>query len=113
MFSPLTPENIEVILPHLIQAIGQPPSCVIMDRAGANLGTYLKGWADKMKLPVELEKLSPFVNDLEASLVGHLRAVEKADAVIAFWKNDNTLVAQAVRSACSRKGTPLIVFYAW
>lgn len=113
MFSPLSPEDVDVLLPNLLRAIGMPPSCLIVDRSGANLGLSIKAWADKMELPVETVKMSPFINDLEQSLVGHIRAVEKADAIIAFWKNDNTLVAQAVRSKCAREGKPLIVYYAW
>lgn len=113
MFSPLKPEDLDAILPFLLQSLGQPPSSLILDKAGSNLGLNLKAWAAKMELPVELVKMSPFINDLEESLVGHIRAVEQANAVIAFWKNDNTVVAHAVTTACSRKGIPLVCFFSW
>jgi len=113
MFSPISPEDLDAILPCLLLALGQPPSSLILDRAGSNLGLSLKAWGEKMELPMELVKLSPFVNDLEESLVGHIRAVDDADAIIAFWKNDNTVVAHAVRTAAARKGIPLICFYSW
>ena len=113
MFTALTQQDIDVVLPNLLKAIGLPPSCLILDQAGSNLGLYLKAWADKMDMPVELVKMSPFVSDLEQTLVGHLRGVNKADAVIAFWKTEDSVIASAVRSACARKGIPLIVFYAW
>jgi len=88
MFTPLKQEDIDAVLPCLLKAIGIPPSCFILDRAGSNLGVHLKCWADKHDLPVELVTMSPFINHLEDSIVGHLRGVEKADAVIAFWKSD-------------------------
>jgi len=113
MFGPLTQQDIDAMLPHLLKTIGLPPSCLILDQAGSNLGVYLKAWADKMDMPVELVKMSPFISDLEQCLIGHLRGVEMADAVIAFWKTDNSLVSQAVRSACARKGIPLVCYYAW
>jgi len=113
MFTVLSREDIEVLLPNLLRAFGLPPSRLILDRAGANLGLFLKAWADKMELPVDLVEISPFGGDLETSLVRHLRAVEKADAVIAFWKSDVDVVQQAVRSACASRGIPLCVFYAW
>lgn len=113
MFSPLTLQDLDAILPCLLLALGQPPSSLILDKAGSNLGLSLKAWAAKMELPAELVKISPFINDLEESLVGHIRAVDDADAVIAFWKNDNTVVAHAVTTACARKGIPLICFYSW
>jgi hypothetical protein len=113
MFTPLKQEDIDAVLPCLLKAIGVPPSCLILDRAGSNLGVHLKCWADRMELPVELVAMSPFVNDIEASLVGHLRGVEKADAVIAFWKTESSLISVAVLAACARKGIPLIAFYAW
>lgn len=113
MFTVLTREDIDVLLPNLLRAFGLPPSCLILDRAGANLGLFLKAWADRMELPVDLVEISPFGGDLETSLVRHLRAVEQADAVIAFWKSDVDVVQQAVRSACARKGIPLVCFYAW
>lgn len=113
MFSVLTAEDIEVLMPNLLRAIGLPPSCLILDRAGANLGLFFKAWADKMELPVELMDISPFGGDLEKNLIQHIRAVEKADACIAFWKSDVDIVQQAVRTTCARKGIPLVVFYAW
>ena len=113
MFTSLTQDDVDYVLPHLLKAIGLPPSSLILDQAGSNLGVYLKAWADKMDLPVELVKMSPFVNDLEQSIVGHLRGVEKADAVVAFWKSENSVIAAAVRSACARKGIPLVCYYAW
>ncbi len=113
MFTVLSREDIDVLLPNLLRSLGIPPSCLILDRAGANLGLFLKAWADKMELPVELVEISPYGGDLETSLVRHIRAVEKADACIAFWKSDVDVVQQAVRSACARKGIPLVVFYAW
>ena len=113
MFSPLTPQDLDGILPCLLLALGQPPSSLILDKAGSNLGLSLKAWAAKMELPADLVKISPFINDLEESLVGHIRAVDQADAVVAFWKNDNTVVAHAVTTACARKGIPLICFYSW
>jgi hypothetical protein len=113
MFTPLHQEDIDAVLPNLLKAFGVPPSVLILDRAGSNLGVYLKCWADKHDMPVELVKMSPFVNDLEQSLIGHLRGVEQADAVIAFWKSEQSVIATTVRSACARKGIPLICFYAW
>jgi hypothetical protein len=113
MFTCLSAEDIDVLLPNLLRAIGLPPSCLLLDRAGANLGLFLKGWADKMELPVELIEISPYGGDLETSLVRHIRAVEMADAVIAFWKSDVDVVQQAVRTSCMRGGIPLVVFYAW
>jgi len=113
MFSPITPKDLDGILPFLLLAFGQPPSSLILDQAGSNLGLGLKAWAVKMELPVEFVKMSPFINDLEESLVGHIRAVDQADAIIAFWKNDNTVVAHAVTTAAARRGVPLICFYAW
>jgi hypothetical protein len=113
MFTPLKQGDIDAVLPNLLKAIGVPPSCLILDRAGSNLGVHLKCWADRMELPVELVAMSPFVTDIEASLVGHLRGVEKADAVVAFWKTESSLISVAVLAACARKGIPLIAFYAW
>jgi hypothetical protein len=113
MFTTLTREDIDVLLPNLLRTLGLPPSCLILDRAGANLGLFLKAWADRMELPVDLVEISPFGGDLETSLVRHLRAVDRADAVVAFWKSDVDVVQQAVRSACARKGIPLVCFYAW
>lgn len=113
LFTPISQNDIDVVLPNLLRAIGRPPSSLILDRAGSNLGVYLKNWAEKVELPYELVKMSPFINSLEDSLVGHLRGVEMADAVIAFWKEDTSPVSIAVRSACARKGIPLICFYYW
>lgn len=113
LFTPISQRDIDIVLPNLMRAIGQPPSSLILDRAGSNLGIYLKNWADQMELPYELVKMSPFINNLEDSLVGHLRGVEKADAVIAFWKEESSPVCAAVRSACARKGIPLVCFYFW
>lgn len=113
IYSPLSQEDIDSVLPNLLKAIGLPPSCLILDQAGSNLGVYLRAWADKMDMPVELVPMSSFINDLEKAIVGHLRGVEKADAVIAFWKTDNSVVAHVVTVACSRRGIPLVVFYAW
>ena len=113
MFTVLTAEDIAVLLPNLLRSFGIPPSCLILDRAGANLGLYLKAWADRMELPVELVEISPYGGDLETTLVRHIRSVDKADAVIAFWKSDVDIIQQAVRSSCARKGIPLVCFYAW
>lgn len=113
MFTSLKQDDIDAVLPCLLKALGVPPSCLILDRAGSNLGVHLKAWADRMELPVELVKMSPFVNDIEDSVVGHLRGVEKADAVIAFWKTDTSIIAVAVLAAAARKGIPVIAFYAW
>lgn len=113
LFTPICQKDIDIVLPNLLRAIGQPPSSLILDRAGSNIGVYLKAWADKMELPTELVKMSPFINNLEDSIVGHLRGVDMADACIAFWKEDSSVVAHAVKSACARKGIPLICFYCW
>jgi hypothetical protein len=113
MFSTLSAEDISVLMPNLLRSIGLPPSSLILDRAGANLGLFFKAWADRMELPVELMEISPFGGDLEMNLVQHIRAVEKADACIAFWKSDVDITQQAVRTTCARRGIPLVVFYAW
>lgn len=113
MFTPLSQDDVNAILPQLLKALGVPPSGLILDKAGSTLGVHLKAWADKMEVPVELVKMSPFINDLEQSLVGHLQGVEMADAVVAFWKEDTTPVAHAVKYACQRAGKPLICFYSW
>jgi hypothetical protein len=113
MFTALTQEDVDVVLPNLLKSIGLPPSCLILDQAESNLGVYLQVWADKMDMPVEKVKMSPFISDLEQTLVGHLRGVEKADAVIAFWRTDASVIAAAVRSACARKGIPLVCYYVW
>jgi len=113
MFTALKQEDVDVVLPNLLKSIGLPPSCLILDQAGSNLGVYLQVWADKMDLPVEKVKMSPFISDLEQTLVGHLRGVEKADAVVAFWRTDSSVIATAVRSACASKGIPLVCYYVW
>lgn len=110
LYTPLSQEMIDTLMPNLLRAFGHPPERLIIDESGSNMGTFLRAWCDSMSLPFDTVKMSPFINDLEQSIVGHLRGVDKADGVIMFCKS-NTVIQDVVATACGRKRIPLIIYY--
>lgn len=110
LYTPMSQSDIDTLMPNLLRAFGHPPERLIIDQSGSNMGTYLKAWCDKMKLPYETVKMSPFINDLEQSITGHIRGIDKADAVIMFAKS-NTVIQDVVVTACGRKKIPLVIYY--
>ena len=110
LYTPMSQQDIDTLMPNLLQAFGHPPERLIIDQSGSNMGTYLRAWCDKMKLPYDTVKMSPFINDLEQSITGHLRGIDKADAVIMFTKT-HSVIQDVVSVACGRKKIPLIIYY--
>lgn len=110
LYTPLDQKAIDTLMPNLLRAFGHPPERLIIDQSGSNMGTFLRVWCDKMSLPYDTVKMSPFINDLEQSITGHLRGIDKADGVIMFAKAD-TVVKDVVVTACGRKKIPLIIYY--
>ena len=113
LFTPLNKKDVYCILPQMLRAFGHPPSSLIIDKAGAVLGVHLRLWAEEMGLPYELAKMSPYLDNMAESIVGHLDAVERADAVVAFWTYPDSVVAKAVSEMCQKCGKPYVCFYAW
>lgn len=98
------------MLPNLIRAFGHPPDRLIIDETGSNMGTHLRAWCEYAKVEYDTMKLFPYLDNIQDSVINHLKALDKAHGVIMFQKEDNIL-SKVVVDSCRRKFLPLITYH--